>query len=478
MAKPTEKPASPARRNVAIPPTPGPLEEIGHTGLVIMGGQVQEELLRQLSGTQGIRAYKEMSENDPVVGAMLFAIERIIRGVEWDVEPFSDEAQDQERADLVNGMRDDMSLSWSDTIAEILSMLVYGWSYIETVYKLRKGLEQEDASLRSRFTDGLIGIRKLAIRSQDSLYKWETDADGGISGMWQQVLGVGTKYIPIERALLFRTVARKNSPQGKSILRNAYRPWFFKKRIEEIEAIGIERELNGIPVAWAPSDVLTGTSPDKVVLRTALEKIVKSIKTDEQAGLLFPMLYDENNNKMFDLTLLSNAGRRAVDTSAVINRYDQRIAMTTLSDMILLGHGGYGNRSMHDSKTSLFSAALESFLDTIADVLNRHLVPRLFSANTWPLDRPCKFTHEDVESIDLASLADYIQKLSGSGMPIFPSEDGELENHLLRMANLPAVAEGKAKPMRPVAPPPVDNANGTQDAPPPKPPSTFAAASS
>ena len=51
--------------------------------------------------------------------------------------------------------------------------------------------------------------------------------------------------IPMEKCLLFRTQTHKNNPEGRSILRNAYRSWYFKKRIEEIEGVGIERDLAG-----------------------------------------------------------------------------------------------------------------------------------------------------------------------------------------------------------------------------------------
>jgi hypothetical protein len=45
----------------------------------------------------------------------------------------------------------------------------------------------------------------------------------------------------------------KGNPEGQSMLRTAYRPWFFKKRLEEFEAIGVERDLAGLPVAKVPS---------------------------------------------------------------------------------------------------------------------------------------------------------------------------------------------------------------------------------
>ena len=46
----------------------------------------------------------------------------------------------------------------------------------------------------------------------------------------------GLLTIPISKAMLFRTESAKDNPEGRSILRNAYRSWYFKRRIQEIEA--------------------------------------------------------------------------------------------------------------------------------------------------------------------------------------------------------------------------------------------------
>jgi hypothetical protein len=45
--------------------------------------------------------------------------------------------------------------------------------------------------------------------------------------------------------------------------------------------------------------------------------------------------------------------------------------------------------------------------------------------------------HGDVETPDLDVLGEYVSRLAGAGMPLFPTDDGELERELLRAANLP-----------------------------------------
>ena len=50
------------------------LDVLGVTGLNRQGGLINEEWLKQLEGTKGVKIYTEMKDNDPVIGAILYAI--------------------------------------------------------------------------------------------------------------------------------------------------------------------------------------------------------------------------------------------------------------------------------------------------------------------------------------------------------------------------------------------------------------------
>lgn len=415
--------------------------EVGNTGLDRAAGYIYEEQLPQLQGLRGTRTYKEMRDNDPVIGSILFAIEMLIRQVEWTVEPASSEEPDIEAADFLKSCMDDMSTPWSDTISEILSMLVFGWSLHEIVYKRRMG-KTNDPTTRSKYDDGRIGWRKLPIRAQETLNDWEFDEAGDAIAMWQ--LGppdYKLVKIPMDKALLFRTLARKGNPEGRSVLRNAYRPWYYKKNIESIEGIGIERDLAGLPVAWVPPELLdvNASANDKAVL-AEIKKIVRNIRRDEQEGIVFPLAYDEGGHKVFDMTLLSTGGRRQFDTDAIVQRYDSRIAMTVLADFILLGTKNVGSFALSSSKTELFAVALGAWLCSISDVFNRYAVPRLFELNAFNVNELPKIVPGDIEAIPLDELGTYINALASAGMPLFPNE--ELEKYLLKLGGLPINTNG------------------------------------
>lgn len=420
------------------------MTELGTSGLKRTSGFVYDEFLTRLRGIQGVRTYREMSDNDPVIGAMLYAIEKIITRLEWRVDPYRDQTADGEPdpndveiAQFVESCLNDMSDSFDSTLSQILSMNIYGWSFHEIVYKQRIGPDQKDPRKRSKYTDGRVGWRKWAIRSQETLYLWTFDDDGGIKGM-QQVdpySGHGRVDIPIEKALLFRTTAVKNNPEGRSLLRNAYRPWWFKRRIEEIEAIGIERDLAGLPVAKVPPEYLAAnaTSEQQAVL-SAVKDIVTSIKRNENEGVIFPMIYDEDGHALFSLELLSAGGSRQFDTDKVITRLDQRIAMSILSDFILLGNDRVGSFALGATKMDLWSMAVDSIAKTIADTINQHAIPRLLRLNGMDANRPPTIQYSEVAHVDLAEIADFISKMAQAGVL---APDPSLEDHLRDLAGLP-----------------------------------------
>lgn len=416
------------------------MTELGSTGLNRTGGYVHEEFLKELQGTRGVRVYREMSDNDPICGATLFAIEMLIRQVKWKVDAPSDAADVKNKAEFVEQCMHDMSMTWNETISEILSMLRYGWAYHEIVYKRRLGADK-DGRYRSKFKDGLIGWRKLPLRAQETLLRWEFDDNGGVAAMLQMAPpDYLERRIPIEKALLFRPKVTKNNPEGRSILRNAYRPWYFKKHIENIEGIGIERDLAGLPVAMVPPKILSksATLEEKATL-AEIKKIVTNIRRDEQEGIVFPTVYNEQGKPMYELKLLTSGGQRQFNTDAVINRYNQNIAITTIADFILLGHEKVGSHSLASSKTSLFSQAIYSWVDAICSVFNRYAIPRLYEVNGWDQSDMVQLAHGEVEKIDLQVLGEYISKLAGAGAQLFPNM--EVENYLREQAKIPLMKE-------------------------------------
>jgi hypothetical protein len=403
--------------------------ELGSTGLNRWGVNVNEEFLPNLRWPYAAKVYQEMASNDPTIGAVMYMIKQLVRRAKWKVVEASDAPADIEAAEFLNSCMSDMSVSWADTISEILSSFIYGWSFHEIVYKFRKGPREKNSMYRSKYSDGRIGWKKMPIRAQSTLYGWIFDPrDGGIIAMEQQAPpDYRMRVIPLSKGLLFRTEVNRDNPEGRSLLRNAYRPWYFKKRIEEIEGIGIERDLAGLPVLTPPegTDIWDPTDAAAQKIRIQAENVVRKIRRDTSEGLVKPFGWD--------FQLMSTGGSRQFDTNAIVNRYDQRIAITLLADIVMLGADKVGSFALANVKKSLLAASLEAQTTNISDTFNKYAVQPLFELNYFPdiTDYP-RIECSEIEIPDLTELGTFLRN---TGISI--ADDPELEAFLREIASMP-----------------------------------------
>lgn len=422
------------------------LRQLGSKGLREFGGFVYESTLRDLQGRRAVEVYKEMGDNDATCGVILYAIDKLLRQVKWHVAPASSAPFDIEAADFLESCLHDMEEPWIDFLSEaFLGMLRYGYSYHETVYKRRAG-NAPQPHLASKYSDGRIGWRAHASRAQDSIYRWLFSENGTLLGAEQQAPPhYKLTVLPLEKCLLFRTSVEKGNPEGRSIFRSAHRAYYLKRGIENIEGVGVERDLAGLPVSWVPRTLLetaqsSTPSEERDYAQQTIQdfkEMVINIRRDAQEGIVMPLEYDAAGNKMFDLTLLTSGGARNFDTDRIIQRYDQRIAMSALADFLLLGQGAtaQGSWAMHSDKTKLFLQSIGAFLGVFCAQLNDNAVRRLMRLNTFEMSDYPRIEYGSLDQVNLGELGDFILKLTQSGMPLFP--DQNLEDYIRRAANLP-----------------------------------------
>ena len=389
--------------------------EIGRSGLPVWGGRPHADPLRELrsapAGSGGYRAYNEMRLNDPIIGAMLFAIEQSIRALAWRVEG------GDARADFVQACLGDMSHTWNDHLSEALTMLPFGWSWFEIVYKRRP--------------DGRVGWRKFAIRGQNSLHRWELDAQGGVRGMVQVC---APRYepvtIPIEKSILYRTQLEQGNPEGRSILRAAYTSYYFARNLREIEAIGVERDLCGLPVLQPPEGAdLSEGSPD----RAAAEALLRRVRNDEEAGVLVP--------PGWSFSLAGGAGRPAVDTNRVIVRYETRMALSALAGFLMLGLEHTGSLALARAQAALFAEAVSAFADTIADTFTRFAVRRLLRLNGMEAEGVA-LRHGPPTGLQLGEVGEFLARLAQAG--VVRAGDEGLEAWVRALVDAPAVERAES----------------------------------
>lgn len=456
-----------------------PLKEVGSTGLKAWGGIVREDSNPEFSGVRWLNTLRRMSEGDPVVGAMLLAVKLFIRQAERTIEPRRKKASARRAATFVQECFDDLDLSFDITLGEILDMLIPGWSFFELCYKERRGPRPRRRTIggvtsfppSSKYNDGKIGWQKFAVRAQETLYRWVFDEHGGVQAFEQ--LAPPTYQlvqIPIEKALLFNPETRKNNPEGQTPLKNAWRPWYMKRQLEQIEAIGVERDLNGYPLGWAPAEWFRddATDDEKAALQLFVD-FVTNVRRDQSEGAVLPKAVDPTTKEnLMDFSLITSGGRRSFDTEAIIARYDQRIALTMMADFLLIGHERVGSYALSATKSDLFTKALDTWAAAVAEVFNRFAIPRLCDLNNIaPADYPT-LHFGNVREVSLQVLGQFLAQAKSAGMPLFPSRS--TEDALYRLAGLPVPPENDrpdatttTAPADSTTPPPMPDGPGTPD---------------
>lgn len=376
-----------------------------------------------------------MADGDAIVGGYLFAIQQLAKSVPWFAVPGDSSQEGLEAAKFLESCIYDMSTPWPATLDEILSMLPPGWSYFEKVFKIRRGPKQKDPRLRSQYNDGRIGWAKWAPRAQESLNEWiydeETDELLGLSQI--PAPEYKERRIPLSKSLHFVTKSAKGNPEGRSILRNAYRSWYMKTQIEDLEGIGIERDLAGYPTLYIPLEIFEQKTEAAITAYNKFMDVITNIRRDVAEGILLPAVFDKSGNRLYEFKLLSSSGTRQFDTTRVITRYDTRIALTVMADFLLLGQQKQGSYALSETKAKMFYQSLMSLLDNIAETINTQAVPELFELNGWDLDELPYLAHGKAEPVNLEALGNFLDKLIDAGMKL----DDRLENHLRGIADMP-----------------------------------------
>lgn len=395
-------------------------------------GLRSDEFVVQLKGRQGIKKYREMAENDAVIGAILHAMTQMMRSIEWRVEGKSNSAVDFVHS-VMNGMDDK---SWEEFIADVLTMLPYGFSVFEMVPR--------------RDADGMIRMKKLASRAAYTLDRFVTEENGDIKGIWQ-VAAQKNVFIPYARLLHFRTTSTSNEPSGRSVLRSAFTSWRAANNIRYFEGVGIERELNGLPIVRIPSEFMSADASDaQKALFNQMKTIARDVKRNEQGYIILPSdrYADEDgkltDNLMVEFDLIASKGTRDINTGEVILRYEQAIARSVMADFVMLGANDRGSFALSKSKADLFLKALEGYADTIAAQINRKLLPYLWELNGMDKADMPKMVRGRVAPVDLEELGQYIQRLALSGVDLFP--DDNLDKHLRDVAGLPEADPNRPRP--------------------------------
>lgn len=397
------------------------LGEQGVLGLKTAHKRIIEEQQAAFRYPGFIQTVNEM-RNNPTVGAAMNVYRMMMSRVEWSVEPPEGASEtDKIRAQTVQSMMHDMEHSWSSFIESVIPYLEYGFAINEIV--LRRRLKRNG----SKFNDGLVGLKKLPPRSQDTISGWIFSDDGAdLIAVEQSIRNIenptrfanrtnlnGMLEIDREKFLLFSASSTKGNPEGHSIYKPIYLAHKQLTLLQNQELLGIAKDVQGImKIAIPPRYLDPNGSPEDIATGQAFQQIIDNYNAGTQRGLLVPHMIDpESKLPMFEYELMEAKGQAKYDTEAVIKRLQGDILSALSVDILKLGADGTGSFSLAESKSSVLALAIDYRLREVAQVLNSHLMRTLYEMNGWDTTSMAKFVYEDVEEVSLEDFSKAVQRI-------------------------------------------------------------------
>lgn len=374
------------------------------------GGTFRDVVPALGTPSQAFQTYDEMANSDSSVDVSLRAAKTPIMGADFFVEPFDSRPENLDIAEFVEfNLLSGTNAPFLIVLEDILRMFEFGASMVEKVYEDREWAPKRSGANRRKYTM----LKKLAPRPTPTVSKINYDDNGGPVSIEQNAVRADNKpekvTIDIEQLIIFANNRKGGNLEGKSLLRTAYRPWYFKTNLYNIDGIQKERHGMGFPHVELPPGY-------KESDKTAALEMVRNIRTNEHGGAVTP--------PNWKLSFLELPGQ-PVDVMRSIEHHNGSIMLNTMTQFLLLGlEGSGGGRATSGSHQDMFNKSLRYVGNLICDTINLYCVPYLVGYN-FDTDKFPRLRIRNIgETKDLQQWASAVANLAARNL-ITPDIDTE-----------------------------------------------------
>ncbi len=339
-----------------------------------------------------------MANDDATVDLALKATKTPVLGGDYYMEPYSDQEIDTDIAEFVHyNLFEGLNSPFIGVLEHALTMCDNGHAVVEEVYEDREWGPKRKGGNRRNYTM----LRKLAPRPASSITEFLRDANGGPLGIKHVALDDKNKTkeveIPIEKLIIFTLGKKSGNIEGRSVLRSAYKHWWYKNVLYRIDGIQKERHGTGVPDIQLPPGY---TQTD---VNTAWE-LVRNLRANERAGIVRPPGWNVSFAKMEG---------QPVDVMISIEHHDAHILLSVMAQFLLMGvqGAGGGGRATSGAHMDMYQKSMRYLANLICDHFNLYLIPRLVAYNFPTTNFPKLRVRNMGESKDLQMWASAVANL-------------------------------------------------------------------
>jgi hypothetical protein len=398
-----------AERNPKLPASSA-FAEMGYASLSPYTSWTRDERVGELRDKLGIRKYYDMKRADGTVRGALRLVKTPVMAARWFIEPASKSPLDVSIAKFVEkNLFEDLNMPFERVLEDALLMCEYGYMPLEKVYSLD--------------IDGKIVLKKLAPRHPLDIQEWIFDMNGGPNGVIMDATeanGWSSVAIPIEKLVVFTLEQEAGDIRGISLLRSAYKHYYYKDTLYKIDAIQKERHGIGVPIIKLPMGY---TEQDKQLA----ENLGRNLRTNERAHITVPANWEVG---------FAELKGQPVDCLPSIKHHNDQIMGNILAPF-------YNDPSATQDSMAMFYKATRYIATTIAGTFNRYVIKPLVDFNYAGGKYPILRARRIGENEDLRAWSFAFRNLVGTNA-IIP--DDILEEFLRTELDLPPADTATARP--------------------------------
>lgn len=386
---------------------------IGATGTKITSGldvYNTEDYSAKFQGAQSVKTCEEV-RRDPVVSAALMKINGTIQSSELEIEPGksqrgsggkmepSDEDQkiaDAAREDFLDRHYGDDGIRtiqhFDDIFEHALLFDVFGFSALNTWWTIG---------------DSGRHVMEFDPRLQSSVTRFRIDKDTrALAFMYQRALDPETgKWaefaIPADQLVLLTWKQEGDNYWGMPGLRPVFKPWDLKRRLELIDAVGLEKHACGV-------DELHATESMNGEQELKAQQLTQNVRGNERGGILTPdyLKYE-----------LHSTGGTGTGCNESIARLNEEILLALGCEGLLMGGtSAKGNRALGDVKQEDVLMGLQAVRKRLLASLSHQMLRRWTIANFGPQQAYPKFAGEPMDKMAGTVLAELLKLGKDAGI--------------------------------------------------------------
>ncbi len=415
-----------------------PTKEAGVSGTPIFGGFIRPtETNSKLIGQNRYRFASDILTNTSIVAAGVRYFLNLVSKPKWKVVPADDSAEAKAVADFMEECLFGMETAWNRIIRRMGMFRYHGF-----------GIHEWTAMKRD---DGKIGFKDIESRPQFTIWRWAVDENGGIEGVWQRSPQTGQQiWLPRSKIVYLVDDMMTDSPEGLGWFRGLAEPAERLKRYLELETIGYERNLAGVPIGRIPygeinAAVKSGaiTDEEAASMIRAMEDFVTLQAKNEATSIILDSAPYESITA--DGTNVSSVMKWSIDLlkgditgmSELINSIDRemhQLARVMGIESLLLGANGKGSLALAKTESEQLYLVINSTIQDIAEAMDRDAIGPIMDLNGIDQKLRPTLVAEDVAFKDIVEMSEYLMNMASAGAVLSP--DDPAINELRAMAGL------------------------------------------